>query len=56
MSGLRIYSADNGGDLKSTDNHAEIARELGDVGVRFQRWEASQPGVPGARQDGGITP
>jgi 1,2-dihydroxy-3-keto-5-methylthiopentene dioxygenase len=52
MSWLRIYSEKEGGTaLKSTGTHAEIARELGQVGVRFERWEASQPVVPGASQD-----
>jgi len=31
--------------------HADIARELGSVGVRFERWDASKPVVPGASQD-----
>ena len=31
-------------------DHADIARELGRVGVRFEQWEASKP-VPGASQD-----
>ncbi|MHA6203902.1 1,2-dihydroxy-3-keto-5-methylthiopentene dioxygenase [Dyella soli] len=30
---------------------AEIARELANVGVRFEQWEASQPIAPGASQD-----
>ena len=32
-------------------DHDAIARELGKVGVRFERWEANQPVVPGASQD-----
>lgn len=52
MSWLRIYADNDGGAvLKSTGTHAEIARELAQVGVRFERWEASQPVVPGASQD-----
>ncbi len=52
MSWLRIYSDSNSGAaLKSTGTHADIARELGKVGVRFERWDASQPVVPGASQD-----
>jgi 1,2-dihydroxy-3-keto-5-methylthiopentene dioxygenase len=52
MSGLRIYSESNGGAaLKSTTSHAEIARELGSVGVRFERWDASKPVLPGASPD-----
>jgi 1,2-dihydroxy-3-keto-5-methylthiopentene dioxygenase len=56
MSRLRIYSDRDGvAALKSTANHAEIARELGAVGVRFERWEAAKPVVPGASQDEVIT-
>ncbi|MDR3385898.1 MAG: acireductone dioxygenase [Rudaea sp.] len=52
MSWLRIYSEKDGGTaLMSTGTHADIARELGQVGVRFERWQASQPVVPGASQD-----
>jgi 1,2-dihydroxy-3-keto-5-methylthiopentene dioxygenase len=52
VSWLRIYSDNDGASaLKSTGTHADIARELGQVGVRFERWEASQPVVPGASQD-----
>jgi 1,2-dihydroxy-3-keto-5-methylthiopentene dioxygenase len=52
MSELRIYSEDNGGTPLSTHTkHAEIARELAAVGVRFERWEASKPVAPGASQE-----
>ena len=52
MSQLRIYDeADGGTPLKNIVNHAEIARELGAAGVRFERWEASKPVAPGASQD-----
>jgi 1,2-dihydroxy-3-keto-5-methylthiopentene dioxygenase len=52
MSQLRIYAESNGAaPLKTATNHAEIARELGTVGVRFERWEASKSVVPGASQD-----
>jgi len=52
MSQLRIFSDSNGSaPLKTVSNHAEITRELGAVGVRFERWEASKPVVPGAGQD-----
>ena len=52
MSQLRIYDESNGGTpLKTIVNHAEIERELGAAGVRFERWEASKPVAPGASQD-----
>jgi 1,2-dihydroxy-3-keto-5-methylthiopentene dioxygenase len=52
MSELRIYSENDGRTPLSTYvRHADIARELGAVGVRFEQWEASQPVAPGASQD-----
>jgi 1,2-dihydroxy-3-keto-5-methylthiopentene dioxygenase len=52
MSELRIYSDGDGGEALSTHTqHADIARELGKVGVRFEQWEASKPLQPGASQD-----
>ena len=52
MSQLRIYDESNGGKpLKTIVNHAEIWRELGAAGVRFERWEATKPVAPGASQD-----
>ncbi|HET7065069.1 MAG TPA: acireductone dioxygenase [Rudaea sp.] len=52
MSRLRIYDESNGGTpLKTIVNHAEIERELGAAGVRFERWEATKPVAPGASQD-----
>jgi 1,2-dihydroxy-3-keto-5-methylthiopentene dioxygenase len=52
MSQLRIYDESNGGTpLKTIVNHAEIERELGAAGVRFERWEATKPVAPGASQD-----
>ncbi|GAA0714768.1 acireductone dioxygenase [Dokdonella soli] len=52
MSRLRIYDEDNGIAPRSTHaEHADIARELAAVGVRFEQWEASKPVVPGASQD-----
>lgn len=52
MSRLRIF-ADNRPEapLSTHTAHQEIARELGAVGVRFERWEANQPVAPGASQD-----
>src|SRR5690348_9960989 len=49
MSRLRIF--DEGrveAPLHAFDDHAQIARELGKVGVRFERWQASRPIAPGA--------
>lgn len=49
MSHLRIFSeSDAGAPRKTLTEHADIARELGAVGVRFERWDASQPVAPGA--------
>lgn len=52
MSRLRIFD-DHHGDtaLASFDTHADIARELAAVGVRFEQWQATQPVAPGASQD-----
>ena len=48
MSRLRIFSETNGSQiLTETSEHASIARELGDVGVRFERWAAMQDVRPG---------
>jgi len=52
MSELRIYSDANGrAPLGAYTQHADIARELGAVGVRFEQWEASKPVAPGASQE-----
>ncbi|MBO9664133.1 acireductone dioxygenase [Dokdonella sp.] len=52
MSRLRIYRDSSGeAPLSVHTEHADIARELGQVGVRFEQWEASKPIVPGASQD-----
>ena len=52
MSRLRIFSESNGqAPTKSFAAHADIARELGAVGVRFEKWEAAKPVVPGASQE-----
>lgn len=49
MSRLRIFPEGYGQALLHTfDDHAQIARQLGEVGVRFEHWEASQPIAPGA--------
>ncbi len=52
MSELRIYAEGDGRmPLATYTRHADIARELGNVGVRFEKWEASKPVQPGASQD-----
>jgi 1,2-dihydroxy-3-keto-5-methylthiopentene dioxygenase len=51
MSRLRIYDENLAQPLAAHDEHADIARELAAVGVRFERWEAAQPIEPGASQD-----
>ena len=56
MSQLRIYQETHPQvPLATYAQHADIARELGRVGVRFEQWEAAQPVVPGASQDDVIT-
>ena len=52
MSELRIFDDHEGGAALTTFTaHADIARELDAVGVRFERWQANQPVAPGASQD-----
>lgn len=52
MSRLAIYNENRGEKpLSVHTDHADIERELGRVGVRFEQWEASKPVVPGASQD-----
>lgn len=52
MSRLRIFDETQPqSPLAVHDEHAAIARELGRVGVRFERWQATQPIEPGASQD-----
>ena len=52
MSQLRIFAETDGSvPTKVVTRHADIARELGSVGVRFERWDASKPVVPAASQD-----
>ena len=52
MSRLRIFSDTNpdAPDFTSHDGD-EIARELAKIGVRFERWQASQPVAAGASQE-----
>lgn len=52
MSRLRIYDDSRADTPVATwTRHADIVRELGAAGVRFEQWEASQPIEPGASQD-----
>jgi 1,2-dihydroxy-3-keto-5-methylthiopentene dioxygenase len=52
MSRLRIFDETRPqSPLTEHHEHSAIARELGQVGVRFEQWEASQAIVPGASQD-----
>lgn len=52
MSHLRIFDeAQPQAPLAEYGEHADIARELGNVGVRFEQWQANQPIQPGASQD-----
>lgn len=52
MSRLRVYDQrDPVRPLATESDHAAIARTLGGVGVRFERWEASKPVTPGASQE-----
>ena len=52
MSRLRIYADDKpeAAEFESHDGDA-IARELGNIGVTFERWQADQPIAAGAPQD-----
>ncbi|HEX7326038.1 MAG TPA: acireductone dioxygenase [Rhodanobacteraceae bacterium] len=52
MSRLRIFDQrEPAHPLATESDHAAIARELGKVGVRFERWAANKPVAPGASQD-----
>lgn len=52
MSRLRIYGETRPeAPLAVLTEHAAIAHELAQVGVRFEQWQATQPLVPGASQD-----
>ena len=51
MSELRIYDDHEGSAPRATFTaHADIARELEAVGVRFERWQANRPVAPGASE------
>lgn len=52
MSNLKVYHDDNPGQpLLDTADGAEMARHLKEIGVRFERWQASQPVASGAGQE-----
>jgi 1,2-dihydroxy-3-keto-5-methylthiopentene dioxygenase len=52
MSRLRIFDENQPATPASVHTAAaDIARELGHIGVRFERWEASAPIAPGASQE-----
>ncbi|WP_243040932.1 1,2-dihydroxy-3-keto-5-methylthiopentene dioxygenase [Dyella sedimenti] len=52
MSRLRIFNENQPQQpLAVYTDHAEVVRELAKAGVRFERWEASQPIAPGASQE-----
>ena len=52
MSQLRIFSETDGGAPATVHTtHADIARELGAVGVRFEQWQATEAIAPGDPQD-----
>ena len=51
MSELKIYPDANPGSRRSYTDLASIQRELGAVGIRFERWAANQPLAPEAGQE-----
>jgi 1,2-dihydroxy-3-keto-5-methylthiopentene dioxygenase len=52
MSRLRIFAEDQPTTaLFQSEDHPAIAAELGKVGVRFERWEATAPIEPGAASE-----
>lgn len=52
MSRLRVYDQrEPARPLVTESDHAAIARTLGDIGVRFERWQAAHALAPGASQD-----
>jgi 1,2-dihydroxy-3-keto-5-methylthiopentene dioxygenase len=49
MSRLRIFAvSDPDAPRLVTEDHAEMAAKLRQIGVRFEQWEATAPVVPGA--------
>ena len=52
MSNLKVYHEDKPATvLVNTNDGAEMARHLTEIGVRFERWQAAQPVAAGAAQD-----
>ena len=52
MSRLRIFEEDHpDAPLSSTSEQAEMARELAQIGVAFEQWQATQPIAPGASSE-----
>ena len=52
MSELRVYDEGDGDRARvHTQDFDTMRRELGAVGIRFERWEASRPLAPGASQE-----
>ena len=52
MSRLRIFQeADPTTPHLETRDHAAMAAELANIGVRFEQWEAAQPIAPGASSE-----
>lgn len=52
MSRLRVYDQHQPGHPLATHiEHDAIARALGEVGVRFESWQADKPVAPGASQE-----
>lgn len=52
MSRLRIFPDDDPAlILISTSDQAEMARQLADIGVRFEQWQANAPVAPGAEPE-----
>jgi 1,2-dihydroxy-3-keto-5-methylthiopentene dioxygenase len=48
MSRLRVFSeTDATVPLVTTRNHAEMAKHLAEIGVRFEQWQAAEPIAPG---------
>ena len=49
MSRLRIFNSKDPAEiLSATSDHDEMARQLSNIGVRFEQWQANAPVVPGA--------
>ncbi len=52
MSRLRVFDErEPARPLATHFDHADIARALDGIGVRFERWQANQPVAPGASQE-----